>query len=383
MRIAIDGRTIVSGKTGVGVYAERVVRSLLAIDRSNQYYLFLIEPLKDLQAPNLTKILIPGYNKLGLNRIWENFLMPWFAIRKSIDLFFSPAYALPLLPFAYLKHKGERRIRYVVTIHDLIGLLFPETFTPKMYLWQKIFVANAPKRADRIITGSHATKADFLKLHPIDERKITVIYHSVDEDFQPIADKGELDRVRRLLGLPEKIILYVGTVEPRKNIATLAEAFAMLPPETRNDYTLVIAGKPGWFVESINARIAKLHLADKIKFLGYVERTNLPALYNLATVFAYPSVHEGFGFPPLEAMSCGAPVVCSNTSSFPEVVGDAAIMVDPHSVGEMAQALERVLSSGSLRSELRAKGLTRSKLFSAQKTAQETLRVFEEVMKDR
>ncbi|MEK6755737.1 MAG: glycosyltransferase family 1 protein [Bacteroidota bacterium] len=381
MRIAIDGRTIVSGKTGVGVYAERVVRSLLEIDRSNQYFLFLVEPQTDLQAPNLTSILIEGYNKMVLNRIWENFLMPRFSVRNEIDLFFSPAYALPLLPLAYRKPKGRAKMRYVVTVHDLVGLLFPETFTPKMYMWQKIFVANAAKRADKIITGSYATKDDFLKLHPIDEWKITVIHHSADEDFRPIADDELLGRVRLAYGLPEKIILFVGTVEPRKNITNLAKAFAALPAPIRNDYTLVIAGKAGWFVGSIKAQIAELQLADRIKFLGYVDRRDLPALYNLATVFAYPSIHEGFGFPPLEAMSCGVPVLCSNTSSFPEVVGDAAVMLSPHEVEGMARELERLLSNDALRSDLKARGIARSRQFSARKTAEETLKVFEEAMR--
>jgi glycosyltransferase involved in cell wall biosynthesis len=370
MRIAIDGRTIVGDKTGVGVYAERIVRSLLSIDRRNHYFLFLVEPIDDLQAPNLTTLLIKGYNRAGLNRVWENVLMPRFAARNNIDLYFSPAYALPLLP--------PPRLRFVAVIHDLIGLLYPETFTPKMRLWQKIFVANAAKVADRIITGSEATKTDFLRLYPSAASKTSVIYHSIDDDYRPADDMKELDRVRSAYSLPEKIVLYVGTVEPRKNVAHLARGFALLPESLRNQYTLVIAGKPGWFVESIKTEITRLELGDKVRFIGYVDRHDLPSLYQLATLFVYPSIYEGFGFPPLEAMSCGVPVLCSNTSSFPEVVGDAAIMVDPHDVGQMTKELEKVLSDSPLREEMRKKGFAQARRFSARKTAEETLKVLEE-----
>lgn len=379
MRIAIDGRTIVSGRTGVGVYAERVVRSLLAIDRTTEYFLFLVEPVSGLDAPNLRTISIEGYDRMGRNRLWENLLLPRFLATHSIDLFFAPAYALPVFPFVYVKRNRMKRPRFVVTIHDLIGLLHPATFTRKMYLWQKVFVANAARRADRIITASEATKVDLIKLHPIDEQRITVIYHSVDEDFAPISDQGRLSATRAKYGLPEKLVLYVGTVEPRKNLVGLAKAFAMLAAEERKDFTLIIAGKPGWYVESIRDEIARLQLGEQIRFLGYVDREDLPALYNLSSLFAYPSVYEGFGFPPLEAMSCGIPVLCSNTSSFPEVVGDAAIMVDPHDVRGMSRQLGRLLSDERLRTELGRKGLTRSRQFSPQKTAEATLRVFREV----
>jgi glycosyltransferase involved in cell wall biosynthesis len=370
MRIAVDGRTIVGNKTGVGVYAERIVRSLLQIDQRNQYHLFLVEPIDDLQAPNLTTLLIKGYNQAGLNRLWENVVMPRFAARNNIDLFFSPAYALPLLPFS--------RLRYVTAIHDLIGLLYPKTFTPKMRLWQKVFVANAARVADRIITGSEATKTDFLRLYPSAASKTTVIYHSIDEDFRPASNKKGLERVRRAYGLPEKIVLYVGTVEPRKNVANLARAFARLPDSLRKEYTLVIAGKPGWFIESIHREIAQLQLGDRLRFIGYVDRRDLPSLYQLATVFAYPSIYEGFGFPPLEAMSCGVPVLCSNTSSFPEVVGDAAVMVNPFDASQMEKELGRLLSNSALRNGMRRKGLAQAERFSARKTARETLNVLEE-----
>ena len=370
MRIAVDGRTIVGDKTGVGVYSERIVRSLLQIDQRNQYFLFLVEPINDLKAPNLTTVMIKGYNRAGLNRLWENILVPRFAARHGIDLYFSPAYALPL--------SARSGFRCVTAIHDLIGLLYPETFTPKMRLWQKVFVANAARVADRIITGSQATKNDFLRLYPSAASKTTVIYHSIDEDFRPTNDLKELERVRSAYKLPEKIVLYVGTVEPRKNVTSLARAFALLPDSLRNKFTLVIAGKPGWFVESIRAEIARLQLGDRVRFIGYVERRDLPSLYQLATVFAYPSIYEGFGFPPLEAMSCGVPVLCSNTSSFPEVVGDAAIMIEPHNVDQMSKELQKLLSSPAFRDELRKKGFAQARRFDARKTAEETLRVLEE-----
>ena len=372
MRIAVDGRTIVGDRTGVGTYAERIVRSLLQIDQQNQYFLFLVQPLADLSASNLTTVMIPGFNRAGLNRLWENVLMPRFAARNHIDLFFSPAYALPFFHAAGLP--------LVTAIHDLIGLLYPETFTPKMRLWQKIFIANAAKVADRIITGSKATKTDLLRLYPLSGPKTTVIHHAVDDDFRPDASPEEIRRVREKYGLPQKIVLYVGTVEPRKNVASLARAFALLPEPIKGQFTLVIAGKPGWFVESIKTEISRLQLGEKVRFIGYVDRKDLPSLYQCATLFVYPSLYEGFGFPPLEAMSCGVPVLCSNTSSFPEVVGDAAIMVDPHDVRQMGRELERLLISPGLRDEVRMKGLAQAGRFSARSMAEQTLKIFEDTV---
>jgi glycosyltransferase involved in cell wall biosynthesis len=370
MRIVVDGRTIVGGRTGVGVYAERIVRSLLQIDQQNQYFLFLVEPLADLRASNLTTVMIPGYNRAGLNRLWENVLVPRFASKNHIDLYFSPAYALPFFRPA--------KLPLVTAIHDLIGLLYPETFTPKMRLWQKIFIANAARVADRIITGSNATRADFLRLYPSAEKKTSVIYHSIDEDFRPGSSPEEIRRVQEKYGLPRKIVLYVGTVEPRKNVANLARAFARLPNSIKNEFTLVIAGKPGWFVDSIKTEISRLQLGEKVRYIGYVERKDLPTLYQLATLFVYPSLYEGFGFPPLEAMACGVPVLCSNTSSFPEVVGDAAIMVDPHDVGQMGKELERLLGNPVLRDEMGTRGLGQAERFGARRMAEETLKVLEE-----
>jgi glycosyltransferase involved in cell wall biosynthesis len=161
-------------------------------------------------------------------------------------------------------------------------------------------------------------------------------------------------------------------------VANLAGAFARLPDSIKNEFTLVIAGKPGWFVDSIKTEISRLQLGERVRYIGYVERKDLPTLYQLATLFVYPSLYEGFGFPPLEAMACGVPVLCSNTSSFPEVVGDAAIMVDPHDVGQMGKELERLLGNPVLRDEMGTRGLGQAERFGARRMAEETLKVLEE-----
>ncbi len=374
MRIAIDGRTIVDQRTGVGTYAERIIRSLTRIDTQNEYLLFLVEPNPQLAAPQLQSILIPGYDKIGRNRWWENMMLPAFLRKNAVDILFSPAYALPLF-------RKPSATRYVVTIHDLIAFVHPESFTPKMRLWQKLFVRNAARMADRVIAVSHRTKDDLLRFTSLQSERISVIHNAVDDVFHPIRDAAALENVRRQYNLPGEFILHVGTIEPRKNLVALVQSYALLPNHLRDRYALVLAGGKGWYDKHIIADIERSGLHERVHFTGFVEHNDLPALYALATLFVYPSLYEGFGYPPLEAMACGTPVITSNRSSLPEVTGEAALLVDPKNTHEIAQAMTSLLTDEQQREDLRERGLKRAAEFRWDQCARNTLRVFEEVVR--
>jgi glycosyltransferase involved in cell wall biosynthesis len=380
MHIAIDGRTIVHNRTGVGVYTDRLVRSLLQIDSRNSYTVFLLEDNPSLSGPNLTKVMVDRYAGMGPNRFWENFVLPLFLSNNRVDVYFSPAYILPVLHRAGGEHASRTGTKFVVTVHDLVSYIYPETFTLKMRLWQRIFVSNAIRVADRILADSEATKQDILTFYKYDPDRVNVVHLPIGEHFKRVTDCDTLQRIRTKHDLPEKFILYVGTLEPRKNVARLAKAYAALPAQLRQEYALVLTGAPGWFSEQIIREIDDLHLAERIRRIGYVDQRDLPAMYTLASAFCYLSVYEGFGAPPIEAMACGTPVLCSNSSSLPEAVGDAGLLVDPHEVGLIAAQLERLLTDERLRNDLIQRGLDRIGQFNALSKAREVLRIFEEVV---
>jgi glycosyltransferase involved in cell wall biosynthesis len=393
MNIAIDGRTIARNKTGVGAYAERLVRALLQCDSKNNYFIFLIEPNDQIAAPNATKIMIPGYERVFRNRYFENFLLPREVRRHAIDIFFDPAYALPFfVRFGQILAKvplpeqlryffnSNQKVKYVVTIHDVISFILPQYFTMKMRLWVRYFVWNAQHTAHRVITDSHSTKNDLLRHYPSFRGRVSVIYPELDNSFQIVTDPALLAEIRNKYGLPDKFILYVGTIEPRKNVEGIAAAYRELPPAIRSQYHLVIGGNVGWYAKKIVSEISSHKPEGQIHFIGYVEDSLLPGLFTLASVFVFPSFYEGFGYPPLEAMACGVPVVSSNRSSLPEVVGDAALLVDPTKSSEISEAILKIISDNQCAAELSRKGLERTKMFGWKKCAEETLKVFEDVM---
>lgn len=390
MRVAIDGRTIVPDRSGVGTYADQIVRSLLRLDSRNEYLLFLVTDAPWIEAPNLRKIPITGYDRMLLNRWWENVLLPGYLSTYGIDVYFSPSCALPVLPrlgavMARLPvprrwtsfFNAGKTTRYVATIHDVIGAIYPETFTPKMRMWQNLFSRNAAALADRIIAVSESTKRDFVRIYRPRTQDVTVVPHSVDDCFSRVTDPTVLQRVRNKYSLPPSFVLNLGTIEPRKNVTRLARAYTLLPADVRKQYPLVICGAQGWYSGAILDEIRSLGISDSITIVGFAEHEDIPALYSLATLFVYPSLYEGFGYPPLEAMACGVPVIASKTSSLPEVVGDAGILVDPRDELALAQQIERVLSDARLQATLAQQGIERAKQFRWEITARQTLAILE------
>jgi len=377
MTIGIDIRCLAQGKhTGVEEYTVNLLNSLFGFDKDNEYRLFYNSYKA---SPEIISGFLKYKNvKLCRFRYPNKVLNSYFRFLKypkidkmigDVDVFFSPNIIFSSL---------SRNCRRIVTFHDLSFERYPEFFSRKRRLWHKtVTPSRLAKKADEIIAVSDSTKQDLVQLYNIDPKKIKVIYSGIEERFSPVENKEELRRVRKKYNLPEKFILFLGTLEPRKNIEGLILAFDKL--KQSKNLNLVIAGSKGWLYENIYKTAQKVNSSDNIKFIGYIDPEGKPALYSLAKLFVYPSFWEGFGFPPLEAMACGTPVITSNVSSLPEVIGEAGLLVDPYNINEIAEAMNQVLQGESLRTNLQKKGIERAREFSWGKTAKETLKVFREL----
>lgn len=306
---------------------------------------------------------------------WEQFVQPWILWRQGFDLLHSMAFAVPLWSSC----------PSLVTVYDLSFLRYPENFRRGNRLYLSQSVRLSASRASHFIAISEHTAREMVRLLGVEADRISVIHCGVEEHFRPLPGH-EIERFRREKGLPERMILYLGTIEPRKNISTLIKAYHRLleiwPRSAQGDSTprLIVAGPKGWEWEEVFALVEKLELGDQVMFPGFVPDTELPLWYNAAECFAYPSLYEGFGLPALEAMACGTPVITSNSSSLPEVVGEAGLTVSPEDVEGLADALRRVLTDSDLQDQLRQQGLERAARFSWEETARQTLAVYGRVL---
>ena len=363
--------------TGVTRYINGLMRALPRVDLPHQYTLLVnhrvpesLLPLASNVERRVTRFPINGTKTRIL---WEQFVQPIEVAFRGFDVIHHTDRSMPWLPTG---------IPSVSTIHDISYASFPETYTRGKVIYNEITARIAAARADQIITASESTKREVMRYLKVQEEKIRVVYDAVDNSFQPISATEVLEEARQRLGLPDRVILYVGSFNPRKNLVTLIRAYAELKRTTDLPHKLVLVGPREWKSAPVFQTIRDLGLESEISLLGLIPDLELVHLYNLADLFVFPSLHEGFGFPPLEALACGTPVVCSNSGSLPEVVGEAAIMVEPRDVEGLARAMERVLADPGLAQQLRGKGLERAQLFSWEKTARETLKVYEEVCAD-
>lgn len=377
MKIAIDLRSLSEGRrSGVEEYVLNVVQSLFKIDNINTYFLFK-SGFKN--QPAVADFFYTGQNKViekklkTANRLLNLSLKLWREplldlVSGKPDIFFMPNINIGPV---------SDRCKKVITFHDLSYEIYPEHFSIKRRLWHKfIDPQKRAREANKIIAISESTKNDLINLYNISSEKIKVIYSGVDDKFQPVLwSDVRLERIKQKYLLPDFFVLYFGAIEPRKNIIGLIKSFEQLKDghSDKKNLKLVIAGIKGWLFDKIIKTARDSRYASDIIFTGFIANQDKLYVYNLASVFVYPSFYEGFGFPPLEAMACGLPAITSNVSSLPEVVGDGAIMVDPYNADEITQAMDLCLSNEDLRSELREKGLTQAKKFSWQKTAKETL----------
>jgi glycosyltransferase involved in cell wall biosynthesis len=287
----------------------------------------------------------------------------------AVDVIHSPFFNAPK------EHYGA----LVVTIYDVSFLLQPQFHTEANRLHCLQGTLNAVLYADRIIAISQQTKTDLMNYFSIPAERIRVIHPAHRRIYYPEHDVDVIRGALGRLGVLRNFILCVGSLEPRKNLKTLLQAYATYVRHHAGAEWLVVAGGGGWLSGDLAQIAAELGIAERVKFLGYVQEADLRVLYSAAKLFVYPSIYEGFGLPPLEAMACGAPVITSNTSALPEVVGDAALLIDPHNRGELCQAMQRVLGDDDLRMRMRRQSLARAKLFSWEQAAEETLAVYEEV----
>jgi glycosyltransferase involved in cell wall biosynthesis len=365
MKIGIIANSLNPPRTGVGNYLYNILKNA-PNEKCKNFYLINYE--KNNLFLELNKIIIKNpFEKITKNFLWCQTL-PMKNELNELDIIHNP-YQLPTV-FNFKQ-------KYIISVLDLIQILFPKEIKKSVYVSQKIMLSKSIKSADKIISISHHTKQDIIKHFKIPEDKIKVIHLAANENYE-LLKEDEINTIKQRYNLNYPFILYVGTLEPRKNIPTLLKALYKLKKQGIN-HKLVITGKKGWKYKNIFETIEKLNLQKDVIFTGYVPDEDLPALYNAADLFVYPSIYEGFGLPPLEAMQCGTPVITSNTSSLPEVVGDAGIMVNPYDVDELANKMYEVLTNDGLREELSKKGLERAKLFSWKKCAEEHLKVYEEV----
>lgn len=274
-----------------------------------------------------------------------------------------------------------KRIKTVFTLHDLIFKFFPQYHLPRNRIFLSLAMPLFLKRADAVICVSEHTRRDAQKIYRVPEEKMRVIYEGVHPRFKRITAAGQLQAVRERYRLPDRFILAVGTVEPRKNLITLFEAFkALQADEAPLVQEVIVVGRQGWLHEATYRAVHEKGLTGQVRFLTTVEDDDLVAMYSLASVLAFPSVYEGFGLPPLEAMACGTPVVASNAASLPEVCGEAAMLISPADAAAWAEALRRVLTDRQLRLDLQAKGPLRAARFTWQRTAEQTLQLYESVL---
>jgi glycosyltransferase involved in cell wall biosynthesis len=371
MQIGVDAsRLAVAARTGTEHYTWELLRALGQLDRRNSYRLYCNRVPPTLPPLPSSFVLRP----LPFPRAWSHGRLSLEMLLHPPDVLFVPAHALPLVPPR----------RSVVTIHDLGFLHHPEAHTRIQRLYYRLFTRLSARRATHIIAISEATKRDLQRFYGTPAAKISVIYHGVSPFFQPIHDRAVIEPVLRHYGIRTPYLLFVSTVQPRKNVVRLIEAFAQVQRQLGpgNAPLLVLAGKRGWLTDQIERRAAELGIAEQVMFAGYVADDHLPALLNGALAYVVPSLYEGFGMTVLEAQACGTPVLASNVSALPEVVGEAGLLVDPYDVAAIADGIMRLVTDAELRASLRERGLRQVAEWTWQRTARETLAVLERVGRD-
>ncbi|MCL4507520.1 MAG: glycosyltransferase family 4 protein [Chloroflexi bacterium] len=424
--ITIDASAAVHNKAGLSRYGEELIRALVADPAHKGEYAVFYHDAATARPSALIRSL-PGVSTAQSPRPWrlrallaqlanlgqDDLLagIPRPPDQRGPDIFHATEHLLPRF----------KRIKTVFTVHDLIFRFYPQHHLLLNRVFLTLSFPLFLRRADAIICVSEQSRRDTQRIYRVPEGKMRVIAEGVDPRFRRVTDPAALQRARKRYHLPERFILAVGTIEPRKNLATLFKAYAELIKEETGqrgegrsqksedrgqrsevrdqkaevrgqksegrgqkaeaELRLVVAGRQGWMVESTLRVVHELGLTGLVRFTGFVADEDLPALYSLADAFAFPSVYEGFGLPPLEALACGAPVVCSDASSLPEVMGDAALLVPPLDVRGWMLALGRVLADADLRRDLSQRGPRQAARFTWQDAARRTRAVYDEMLK--
>jgi len=369
-RIGIDARKL--RDYGIGTYVRNLLRQLGRQPDAHEYVVLCREAdceIVEESGPRFRAVV----ETAGAYSIAEQFTVPLDMRREAVDLFHAPHYVLPPLT----------PCRSVVTIHDCIHLRFPQYLPSRLgYAYARAQMWAATHKAARVITVSEASKRDILRYFRVPESRIDVIYNAIDERFWLEPDVEEVHRVRERYRLTDPFVLYAGNIKPHKNLERLIEAFHLMRHEDPNlkDVQLLIIGDEISKYATLRRAVHRHKLHKHVRFFGFVSDQTLAALYRLADVFVFPSLYEGFGLPPLEAMASGTPVVTSNVSSLPEVVGDAAMLVDPYKAEAIADGIMTVLRSTHLREDMRKRGFERVKAYSWERSVKRVHEIYQEVL---
>lgn len=377
MHVGLNAHLLSFAPTYRGAGISRYIRNLITHMALADSELRLTVFLGDRRIPSdwaSSNVVTPVVSHLptakpALRILWEQLIQPFEVHRRRISVLHSMGYVKPI----------ACRCPSIVTVYDLSFLRYPDAFNRPNQLYLSLLTRHSVRTADRIIAISLSTKRDLVELLNVPGERVEVVYPGVEECFRPIRDDTVLDEFRRRNHVPDRFVLFFGTLEPRKGADKLLEAFAMLKRETGLPHSLVLGGAKGWLYDRIFARVRELDLGQSVFFTGYVPQEEQPLWYNCADLFVYPSIYEGFGFPPLEAMSCGTPVITTAVSSLPEVVGDAAVLVEPGQTQALCRAMAEVLSDERRRADMVERGLVRAKRFSWSEAARFTLNLYQAV----
>ena len=367
MKVAIDVQALGTQAGGDETYMRNVVRSLVRVEPENDYLMLLAQPLSDLGIPEIDRLPRLVLRQKLFRRIPIS--IPLAVARERVDILHAQ-YAGP--PFCTAP--------VVVTVHDISYERYPQFFTHNDLLLMRTTVPPAARRAAMVLTDSEYSKQDIVRRYRVPPEKITVTHLAADPIFQPLHDEPRLQSMRDRYGTGQRYILCVGNLQPRKNLVSLIDAYVRLRQADVTRHKLVLVGRKAFLYDDVFAAARASGLEQDLVFTDYVPQDDLTALYNAADVFVYPSIFEGFGIPPLEAMACGTPVITSNTSSLPEVVGDAALTIDPFDRDALTQALAAVLTTPDLSARLSVQGLERSRMFSWDTTARRIAHVYRQVV---
>jgi glycosyltransferase involved in cell wall biosynthesis len=368
VRIGIDARKL--HDFGIGTYIRNLLRELAGMDHDTEYVI-LSRPEDGTAVRSLGDNFRPVEETSGNYSLAEQIRIPLALKRERVDLFHAPHYVLPPLV----------RCPSVVTIHDCIHLMFPQYLPNRWALaYAQTSISMAAKRATRVLTVSESSKRDIQRFVDIPSGKIDVIYNSYDPRFGVEPDRDAVERVRERYQLHDDFVLYAGNVKPHKNLERLIEAFHIVRDRGLDHLKLVLIGDEISKYTALRRAIHRHQLHNYVRFLGYLPEDTLAVMYRLAGVFVFPSLYEGFGLPPLEAMASGTPVVTSNVSSLPEVAGDAALLVDPYDAVAIADGIYRVLTDHTLRSELQRRGPERARQFSWESSVRRVREIYGQVL---
>jgi glycosyltransferase involved in cell wall biosynthesis len=373
MRIGIDATALPPQPVGAGNYIIQLIRALASLNVNDEFVIFAHQKghaLINLPEKDSFEWIILEDRNPGSRLIWEQTLFPQLVKKSGVNLLHSLHYTRPMkLPCAS-----------VVTFHDMTFFLYPELHTRAKRLFFPLAIRASARRADALIAVSESTRQDVIRVLGISPEKIITIQSGVDPAFRPINDTVAKGKIAEKYDLPERFILYVGLIEPRKNLPMLISAFKRFI-DSGKDYKLVLVGSYGWMYEKLLKQINNLDLEGMIYFTGYVSQEDLPLVYNLSSLFVYPTIYEGFGLPVLEAMACGVPVITTDVSSLPEIVGEAGMLVPVNDVEALYGAMIAVLGDEDVRRKMINKGMQRAAKFTWEQTAKLTFQVYQQVMR--